>query len=329
MPSAKIQPLNTNVCILVYNGLCSFEYGICAEVFGLERPEFDHWYDYSVCAMDDGPIRSIGGLEISAPNNTGAIKNAGTIVIPGWRGSNEVPPDHILELLVQAHKRGARILSICSGVFVLAAAGLLSGRRATTHWRYCNTLKRAYPEINVVPDVLYVDDGELLTSAGSAAGLDLCLHLVRRDWGAVIANRVAKRLVIPTHREGGQAQFVDHLVVDEENSLSAVLDWARAHIDEPLDIDRLSDRAGMSARSLSRHFKRVTGSSPGAWVQKERIRFACDLLESSDQSIEQIATDTGFSSATAFRHQFRQGLGTNPKQYRSHFHISGTRIGDS
>lgn len=325
MPNQKPRPLNTNVCALVYDGLCSFEFGICTEVFGLERTEFDHWYHFSVFAMDDGPLQSIGGLEFTAPRDPQTIEAADTLLIPGWRGSNEPPPDHVLELLVQAHSRGTRLLSICSGVFVLAAAGLLSGRRATTHWRYCEALAKAYPEIDVVPDVLYVDDGEILTSAGSAAGLDLCLHLVRRDWGAAIANRVAKRLVIPTHRDGGQAQFVDHLVTSEESSLSAVLDWARTHIDEPLDVDRLADRARMSSRTLSRHFKTMTGKSPGDWVQNERVRFACDLLESSDQSIEQIATASGFSSANAFRHQFRRILGTSPNQYRSHFHISAGR----
>ncbi len=321
MPKVKSTPLNTKVCALIYDGLCSFEFGICTEIFGLPRPEFDNWYDYRVCSIDEGPVTTLGGLEITASCDTNLIETADTILIPGWRGASVQPPEPLLEMLVRAHDRGARLLSICSGVFVLAAAGLLSGRQATTHWRYCDTLKDKYPEIDVVPDVLYIDEGQILTSAGSAAGLDLCLHLVRRDWGAAIANRVAKRLVIPTHRDGGQAQFIDHLVVSENNALSKLLDWIRTHIDEPLDIDRLADRAGMSKRTLSRRFKSMTGLSPGAWVQNERVRFACDLLESTDRSIEQIATRAGFNSANALRHHFREVLGTTPQLYRSHFRI--------
>ncbi|NQW01530.1 MAG: transcriptional regulator FtrA [Rhodospirillales bacterium] len=319
MPYTQIQPLNSKVCVIIYDGLCTFEYGICAEVFGLERPEFEAWYSYSVCAIDDRPLRTTGGLEISAPRNLAALEDAGTILIPGWRSQAEKPPADFLDALVRAHGRGARLLSICSGVFVLAAAGLLAGRRATTHWRYCDALQTAYPEIDVQPDVLYVDEGQILTSAGSAAGLDLCLHLVRRDWGPGIANRVAKRLVIAAHREGGQAQFIDRPVPAQTNSLSFVLEWARAHLDEHIDIERLADRAGMSVRTLSRRFHSATGYSPGVWVQMERLRFARALLEQTGQSIEQVATTAGFSSANALRHQFRQHVGASPQQYRLQF----------
>ena len=319
MPILNSPPKNTKVCTLIYDGLCAFEYGICAEVFGLDRPEFDNWYTYTACAIEDGPIRSVGGLELSIPKNLRMLENAGTILIPGWRGSSEPPPPDLIKALVRAHKRGARLLSICSGVFVLAATGLLSGLKATTHWRYCDALQKTYPDINVQPDVLYVDEGQLLTSAGSAAGLDLCLHLVRRDWGPTIANTVAKRLVLPAHREGGQVQYIERPVADSPNKLSTVLDWARGHLDEPLDIDRLADRAGMSVRTLSRRFQSTTGLSPGAWVQTERINLAKELLEQSGQSIEHIAVLSGFNSANALRHQFRQRIGISPQQYRSHF----------
>lgn len=319
MPKLKMPPKNTKVCAIIYDGLCAFEYGICAEVFGLDRPEFENWYDYSAIAIEDRPMRSIGGLEISAPVNLKILESAGTILIPGWRGNSEPPPPDLIKALVRAHKRGARLLSICSGVFVLAATGLLNGRKATTHWRYCDALQTAYPDIDVQPDVLYVDEGQILTSAGSAAGLDLCLHLVRRDWGSKIANTVAKRLVLPAHREGGQVQYIERPVAEPSNSLSPVLDWARAHLDEPLDLERLADRAGMSIRTLSRRFKSVTGLSPGSWVQQERARLAADLLEQSDLSVEQIAFASGFNSANALRYQFRDWIGTSPQNYRSHF----------
>lgn len=318
MPISKNADPNLTVCTLVYDGLCSFEYGICAEVFGLERPEMERWYDYSVCALDRKPMRTLGGLALSAPSNLNRIRNAGTVLIPGWRGSSE-PPQKLLDALVDAYNNGARLLSICSGVFVLAATGLLAGKQATTHWRYCEILQEKFPDINVQPDVLYVDEGQILTSAGSAAGLDLCLHLVRRDWGSKIANSVARRLVLPAHREGGQVQYIERPVEDGNSALASVMDWARGHLDEPLDIDRLADRAGMSIRTLSRRFQSITGLSPGAWVQAERVNYARDLLEQSSQSVEQIAMASGFNSANALRHHFRQRLGTSPNQYRKLF----------
>ncbi len=319
MPKSPHPPDNLTVTTVIYDGLCSFEYGICAEVFGLERLEFDNWYRFGVTAIDPGPIRALGGLELTAPRDLDALEMAGTILLPGWRGLHEPPPPDFLKALVRAHERGARLLSICSGVFILAAAGLLAGKRATTHWRYCDALSRAYPDIDVQPDVLYVDEGSVLTSAGSAAGLDLCLHLVRRDWGSQIANTVAKRLVIPAHREGGQAQFIDRPVQAADSPFSDLLDWARNHLNEPLDIPRLADQAGVSVRTLSRRFHTLTGLSPGNWVQRERVQYARNLLEQTDHSIEQVATATGFGSADALRHHFRLRVGTSPRQYRSLF----------
>ena len=319
MPNSARPPKNTKVCAVIYDGLCSFEYGICVEIFGLPRPELESWYRFSVCAIDPGPIRSLGGLEIKAPTDLGALEQAGTIIVPGWRGGDEPPPPEFLQALIRAHERGARLLSICSGVFVLAATGLLDGRRATTHWRYCEALKKAYPRIDVVADVLYIDEGHILSSAGSAAGLDLCLHLVRRDWGAEIANRVAKRLVLPAHREGGQAQYIERPVQPTNNSLSEVLDWARARLQGELDVNRLAQQAGMSVRTLSRRFHQITGLSPGAWVQRERVNLARDLLEQTAQSVEQVATHSGFASANALRHHFRQRMGISPQLYRSQF----------
>src|SRR5882672_9282324 len=197
------------VVALAYDRLATFEFGIVVEVFGLPRPEIKvPWYRFEVCALDRGPLRATGGVTIRAGAGLGALSRAGTIIIPGWRDPEERPPEALLTALRAAHARGARLVTICSGVFVLAAAGLLDGRRATTHWRYVERLRSLHPQIRVEPDVLYVDEGSILTSAGSAAGIDLCLHVVRRDYGAEIANQVARRLVMPPHRDGGQAQYV-------------------------------------------------------------------------------------------------------------------------
>src|SRR5689334_8425558 len=205
------QPLeNRLVVALAYDGLCTFEFGVAAEIFGLDRPEMGNaWYRFRVAAIEPGPLRALGGISVAADGGLALVENAGTIIVPGWRGADSPVPQRLLKALRRAHKRGARLLSFCSGVFVLAATGLLDGRRATTHWRYSDALASAYPEVTVVPDVLYVDEGNVLTAAGSAAGIDLSLHLVRRDWGAAAANSVARRLVVPCHRDGGQAQFIE------------------------------------------------------------------------------------------------------------------------
>ncbi len=316
-------PENKKVAAVVYDGLCSFEFGICAEVFGLARPEFDAWYEFIVCSAEPGPLHTGVGLRFEGANNLEALDDVGTILLPGWRSTNERPPPALLEALRRAHQRGARLLSICSGVFILAAAGLLDNRRATTHWRYCQVLADAFPAIKVAPDVLYIDEGNILTSAGSAAGLDLCLHLVRRDWGAEIANAVARRLVVPAHREGGQAQYIERPIQALDNPLSAVLDWARQSLDQNLNIKIMAGHANMSTRTFLRRFRSVTGFSPGAWLQSERLLLARELLENTDKSIEQIATLSGLGSAENLRHHFRSQLGVSPSRYRINFRASG------
>ena len=315
-------PSNRTVAVLAYDGLCTFEFGVAVEVFGLPRPEFADWYRFVVCAAEAGPLRAIGGIQVTAEAGLEALEDAGTIVVPGWRDIREVPPEPLLAALRRARDRGARLVSICSGVFVLAAAGALAGRRVTTHWRYAEALADRYPDITVVPDVLYVDEGQVLTSAGSAAGLDLCLHIVRRDWGARIANQVARRLVVPPHREGGQAQFVDRPVqLEDRPRLAAVFDWARQNLAEDLPLDRLAERAGMSLRTFLRRFRDATGTTPAEWLVGERLALARDLLETTELPVERIATDCGFGSADTLRHHFRRRLATSPARYRAGFSL--------
>ena len=257
------------------------------------------------------------------------MEQAGTIIVPGWRGADSPVPERLLEALRRAHRRGARLLSFCSGVFVLAATGLLDGRRATTHWRYSERLARAYPAIKVQPDVLYVDEGNVLTAAGSAAGIDLSLHLIRRDWGPAAANSVARRLVVPSHRDGGQAQFIEAPVPQarEGGRLGQVLERMRAEPASDASLAKLARAAGMSRRTFMRRFKASTGTTPGAWLANARIARARELLEYTASDIEAIATAAGFGSAATLRHHFRKQVKVSPSAYRRRFGIPDADAG--
>lgn len=314
-------PANRLVVALVYDNLCSFEYGCAAEVFGLPRPEFGRdWYRFGACAIDAGPLRAPGGLRVQATGGLARLARAGTIVIPGWKHVDAAPPEKLLRALRAAHARGARIVTICSGVFVLAATGLLDGRRATTHWRYAAALQARHPRIAVDANVLYVDEGQLLTSAGSAAGLDLCLHLVRRDWGAERANVVARRLVIAPHRSGGQAQFIEQPVLEHGGDrLAALLDELRAAPARRATIAQMARRVAMSERSFMRKFRQATGQSPADWLAATRVDNARQLLESTPLAIDAVAQRCGFGSAITLRHHFRRKVGLSPAEYRRRF----------
>lgn len=309
-----------SVAVLAYDGLCTFEFAIAVEIFGLPRPELGpDWYRFAVHAVDSGPLRATGGIRISAPRRN-ALATADTVVIPGWCDPDTEPPPALLRALRRAHDRGARLLSICSGAFVLAATGLLDGRRATTHWLYADRLRERYPRIQVDPDVIYVDEGELLTSAGSSAGIDLCLHLVRRDYGATVANQIARRLVVPAHREGGQAQFVEKpMPARERDALAPLLDRIRARLDEAWPVSRMAAAVHMSERNFLRHFRGATGSSPGEWLIGERVAHARRLLETTAQPIEIVAAHCGFGSPATLRHHFVARLGLSPQRYRLRF----------
>jgi AraC family transcriptional activator FtrA len=312
---------NPLVAALVYDGLCGFEFACAAEVFGLPRPELGPgWYRFVTCAAARSPLRGQYGMRVVADAGLERLAEADTVIIPGWKGIDVPVPAPVLDALRAAHARGARLLSICSGAFVLAATGLLDGKRASTHWRYADALQRKYPRIAVDPAVLYVDEGQLLTSAGSAAGLDLCLHLVRRDHGPDIANQVARRLVIPPHRDGGQAQFVERPVPRRETSaLSKVIDTMYRQLTSHQPIAGLAAMAAMSERSFMRRFKEATGMSPADWLISARVDRARELLEGSSLSIDAIADECGFGSAITLRHHFRRKLGTSPSAYRTRF----------
>jgi AraC family transcriptional activator FtrA len=314
------------VAILAYDGLCTFEFGIAVEIFGLPRPEFDFpWYRHCIVGLGDGPMRAMGGIQVLADAGLERLAEARTIVIPGWRDRAEAPPERLLAALRGAHARGARLVSICSGVFVLAASGLLDGQRATTHWRYTDELAQRFPAIKVDPDVLYVDAGPLITSAGSAAGIDACLHLVARDFGTQVANTVARRLVMSPQRAGGQAQFIPTPVAQApRNDLSALMQWARQHLHEPLEVSQLARRVAMSERTFLRRFSEATGMTPKAWLQHERLARARELLESTADGSERIAERCGFRSVESFRVAFRNAVGLPPSAYRERFGAAHT-----
>lgn len=320
MPIAT-PPENKLVAALIYDGLCSFEFGCAVEVFGLPRPEFGaNWYRFVTCAEEAGPLRAVGGVTVAAQAGLERLATAGTIVIPGWKGPDCPPSPALREALRSAYGAGARIVTICSGVFVLAAAGILDTQRVTTHWRYTEELQRRYPSLQVDPNVLYVDAGRILTSAGSAAGLDLCLHLVRRDFGAQIANQVARRLVIAPHRDGGQAQFIDRPVLPERyGRLAELIGQLNARLHEPLSIAHMAALAAMSPRTFMRRFQEATGCTPAQWLADARIQRARELLESTTIAIDEIARLTGFGNVAALRHHFRRKVQLSPSEYRARF----------
>ncbi len=309
------------IAIIVYDSLCTFEFGCAFEVFGLCRPEMGAgWYQCVTVAADPGPIRGAGGLLVVPNGGLELCEEADTIVVPGWRGPDAKASEALTQTLCAAHARGSRIVSICGGAFVLAQSGVLSGKRATTHWHHVAKLASAYPDITVEPRALYVDEGSILTSAGSAAGLDLCIHVVRKDFGAKAANSVARRLVVAAHRDGGQAQFMERPVPPPSGTrLSTLLDTIRRRLEESWPIERMAREAHVSVRSIQRHIREATGTAPGEWLRNERLNRARELLEETTLSIEAIASHTGCGTSTNFRNHFRAAVGLTPATYRSRF----------
>lgn len=310
------------VAVLAYDGLCTFEFGVAVEIFGLPRPEMGAaWYRFAVVAVDEGVMRATGGIRLAADGGLDRLKNADMIVVPGWRGPEAEVPDTLCEALREASSRGCRIISICSGVFVLAAAGLLNGRQATTHWRYTDLLQRRYPDVKVVEDRLYIAEDNLMTSAGSAAGIDLCLHVVRLDYGLDAANSVARRLVVQPHRDGGQKQQVSRPVARNRESLrlGSLFDFLQEHIAENHTVASLARRMGMSERTFLRRFQEATGRTPARWLLDERLSRAQYYLTSTRENMESVAEYAGFANGKMLRRYFQHHLSISPLAYRKKF----------
>jgi transcriptional regulator GlxA family with amidase domain len=307
-----------SVALAVTDGMLHFELAVALEVFGSAPAAVTvPWYDLTVCGPR--PVR-LGPFRLVPDHGLDHLRRADTVIVPGWADVDVPPPPDLVAALRAAHEEGARIVSLCTGAFVLAGAGLLDGRRATTHWAHTDVLAGRYPAVLVDPDVLYVDNGTVLTSAGKAAALDLCLHLVRLDHGSAIANTVARRLVVPPHRAGGQAQFVTAPVPDQDDHpLTALFPWIIERLDQPLTVEDLARQAGMSSRHLGRHFRAATGTTPLQWLLAQRIRRAQELLEKTDDDIDTIAKSTGMGTATTLRRHFNRTLGVPPDTYRRTF----------
>jgi transcriptional regulator GlxA family with amidase domain len=310
------------VALVVFDQVPPFEMAVPCEVFGIDRSGMRvPNYRLIVCAAEEGPLRTKAGFGIEAPCGLTDLHEAQTVVVPAWRDVEEPPPAALLDALRRSYRRGARVVSLCSGAFVLAAAGLLDGRRATTHWMYADALAKRFPAVEVDPAVLYVDEGQILTSAGTAAGIDLCLYLVRQDYGAEVANVFARRMVVPPHRDGGQAQYVQSPMAPgpSEGPLTETLAWACENLQEPLTVERMAAHARMSPRTFARRFREVTGTTPLKWLLNQRILEAQRQLETSDVPVEWIAQNCGFGTSATIRLHFRRMVGVSPTDYRKTF----------
>lgn len=309
-----------NVAVLVYDRVAPFELGVLCEAFGADRTDDDiALIDFAVCGAAPGPVRTTLGFALQVEHGLDRVAQADLVAVPAMPRGDAVP-EPILAALRAAHARGARIMSVCTGAFTLGAAGLLDDRDCTTHWKYSAELARRYPLARVQPEVLYVDSGQVVTSAGSAAGLDAALHIWRQEFGAAVASKVARRMVVPPHRAGGQAQFIRRPVADcSAATLGPVLTWIVAHLEDDLDVESLARRFAMSPRTFARRFVAETGVTPHSWVTAQRVRLAEEMLEASDLPIETVAQRVGFSSAATLRHHFGRARSLSPMEYRRRF----------
>ncbi len=311
-----------DIAIVLYEGFTAFELGVACEIFGDDRwvAPGDPWYRLFICAATRGPIRSDSGFQILVPHGLEVLARS---IRSSWHRPTYPPkfPTGSSASSRRAHARGCRMLSLCGGAFVLAEAGLLDGRRAATHWTECDELARRYPNLSVDPGVLFVDEGDILTGAGSAAGIDLCLHIVRQDYGSDVATQLARQLVVPPQRDGGQAQYIDKPLpnLDDSDLLSETVAWMQDHLGEPLAVEDLAARSAMSSRTFARQFQAATGTTPHHWLQAQRVRLAQQLLETTDLSVEAVAAQSGFSTAANLRKHFARSVHTSPQAYRRAF----------
>lgn len=310
------------VAVIAFEGISPFHLSVPCIVFGddLDRLGVPR-YRLLICGEKPGLISTMSGFRIEVEHDLSVLEQADTVIMPAWRDPAERAPQALLDALRCASARGARIAGLCLGTFVVAEAGLLDGRTAATHWAWADDFAQRYPRVRLDRDSLYIDDGAILTSAGTAAALDCCLHLVRRDHGAEVANRVARRMVVAPHRHGGQAQYIEHPLpqADGADRLGMTLDWAIAHLSEPLTLDTLAEKAGMSRRNFTRRFKEKTGTTVTQWVLNHRLTAARRLLETTDKGVDLVAELVGFGSAVSLRQHFTQALAVSPSAYRRQF----------
>ncbi len=309
-----------SIAVVAFDQISPFHLSVPCVVFGEAHPGMP-LFNFKVCAAEPGPINTTAGFSLGINHGLSVLKTADTIIVPSWRDPTERPPESLLKALLVAQRRGAQIVGLCLGAYVLAEAGLLDGRRATTHWGYALDFARRYPLISVVADVLYVEDENIMTSAGTAAGIDCCLHMVRQRYGAESANSIARRLVVPPHRQGGQAQFIEQPIPTSARSsrLSEMIDWVRSNLDQAHTVDSLANHALMSRRTFTRQFRQLMGVTVVEWLHAERLALSQRLLESSDHSIDAISALVGFGSPESLRLHFRRAFGVSPIAWRATF----------
>ena len=313
------------VAVLAYDGVSLFHLSVPGLVFGAELPPAGmSAYEVVHVAEKPGRIRTSQGIAMDVPTGLGALAGADIVIVPAWSNPEVAASAKLVAAVQAAHARGAQVVGLCLGAFVLGDAGLLDGRHATTHWAARDVFSRRFPQADFRPDVLYVDDGTIVTSAGTAAAIDCCLNIVRQRDGADVANRLARMLVTPPHRQGGQAQFIEQPVPElpSESRLPGVLEWARAHLAEPVSVDALADAARMSRRTFTRRFREATGTTVVKWLAAERLAHAQQLLETTELSVERIATEVGFGTALTLRQNFLSQFGTTPSEYRRSFSLN-------
>ncbi|MER8698664.1 MULTISPECIES: helix-turn-helix domain-containing protein [unclassified Mesorhizobium] len=310
------------VAAIAFDGISPFHLSVPCLVFGADRTELGlPRFDFRVCAIEDGPIRTDAGLTISVPHGLSALNDADIVIVPSWTDLGSSPPAALIDALLGAHERGALIVGLCLGTFAVAATGLLSGRRAATHWAYADQLQELYPDILVEPEVLYIDNGDVVTSAGVAAGLDCCLHVVRARYGAEAALRLARQIVLSPHRQGGQAQFIERPIARTGNAdrFTQALETVRKTLGDPHSLDSVAGLAGLTRRTFTRRFQKTIGTSFGDWLTDQRVQLAQRLLEATEKSMDTVAFEAGFGSATSLRQHFAARLRTSPAQYRREF----------
>ncbi len=310
------------VAVLAFGGISPFHLSVPCIVFGEDWQELGApRFTLAVCAEKKGRLKSAAGFDIDVRHGLEAMARADIIVIPSWHDVTQAPGAALIRALHKAQQRGAKLVGLCLGAFVLAHAGLLDGKRASTHWRCAAAFAALFPDVQLDADVLYVDQGQILTSAGTAAGIDCCLHLLRQLCGAEISNRIARRLVVAPHREGGQAQFIEQPLPESrsDDRLAQALAWAAANLSEQHNVDSLAARAAMSRRSFTRHFRNATGTSLVQWLLHQRLARAQRLLETGSQSIEAVAADAGFATSLSLRLHFQAAFDTTPSNYRRQF----------
>ena len=321
--SAIVEDVIENVAVVVYDGVWPFELGVLCEAWGLDRSDQGlPTFDFALCTPEPGHVATAAGFGLWVDHDLGRVAEADLVAVPAVPRNGTVP-EPVVRVLQDAYERGARIMSVCSGAFALGAAGLLDGRDCTTHWMYTQELAARFPKANVIPEVLYVDADPIITGAGSAAGLDAALHLYRKEFGASVASMVARRMVVPPQRDGGQAQFIRSAVPDcDADTLGPLLTWITENLDVEMTVESLARRSAMSPRTFARRFREETGTTPHAWITSPRVLRAEELLERTHRSVDQIAGDVGFANAATLRHHFTRVRGVSPQRYRRTFGCS-------